>query len=111
MSGLPSWARVGAKVICILSDWTPDERAAYRDVSFPVEGATYTIREVTTTYWDGVVCLRLEEICNPVIMWRDGAAEAAFDVGRFRPLHTLETDLEAHFTELLTIRNPQTEDA
>lgn len=106
MSGFPSWARVGAKVVCVLSDWTDGERSANADVSFPAEGGIYTIREVTTTYWDGFVAVRLVEIINPVILWSNGPAEPAFAVERFRPLITQADDIATHFRQHLDVREP-----
>jgi len=107
MSAIPSWAHVGAKMVCVCSDWTEAERQLYSNVAFPAENGVYTIREVTATYTPGEIGVRLVEISNPVILWADGVGEPAFAVERFRPLITIEDDIATHFSALLNVREPE----
>lgn len=88
------WAKVGAKVVCIKKGrWASAEDGE----TPPKYGEIYTIRDVahsgTETY------LRFQEIINPKFHYADGYVEAAWYVGAFRPLITLEDDISM-FTAL-----------
>jgi hypothetical protein len=104
MSGIPSWAVKGARVICIDDVFSESHRRLCR--TLPVSGATYTLRKVSfVADVDVAPCVLLEEVANEHvehlqrgILWR---GEPRFALRRFRPLHTLESDLEAHFRILL----------
>jgi hypothetical protein len=91
----PSWARVGAKVVCI------HKVAPVHGETIPTIGAVYTVRDVVD-YGDEVG-LRLVEIINSVASYSDGRTEAAFIVYCFKPTVTItvEDDLKAHFSHLL----------
>ena len=75
MSAVPSWARVGAKVVCVIDG----------DCSVIHPGPTvYTI--------DGVEC------CPSLHIWVGGYLELAF---RFRPLVTQQDDIATYFEQFL----------
>jgi len=101
---LPSWARVGAKVVCVDDTFT---HPTHGDYARPIKGRTYTIRAVAADYWPGCMCIRLVELQNPVLDWAGGPpgaavfAEAAFDIVRFRPLVDRQTDIATHFAHHL----------
>lgn len=104
MSGIPSWARVGAKVVCVLQ--------VKSDITLlhphPKKGGVYTIRNVVCTSTDGTPALLLEEI---VLTWWIVASvrEPGFNINGFRPLvtRTAEQDIVEHFAHHL--RTPATE--
>jgi hypothetical protein len=82
--------RVGQKVICVdASGWIRGLRWIY-----PVQGEAYTVRNIEPNA-HGKICIRLEEIINPVGMARDGSmfCEALFFASRFRPLVERKTDI------------------
>lgn len=89
---IPSWARVGAKVVCVnAARLYPPQRT---DEATPAEGQTYTIREVVDYCY--AIGLRLVEIVNRPHDYADGCLECAFVIDAFRPLttRTQEQDLE-----------------
>jgi len=95
--GVPSWCRVGAKVVCIE---TFNGKGAMGWETLPKKGETYTIRAVDTAI-KGFAGLLLVEIKNAPAIYVKGFGELAFWIGRFRPVHTLENDLETHFEQYL----------
>jgi hypothetical protein len=102
MSGIPSWARVGAKVVCVDGDFSrfPSKLLGCAP-NRPVAGITYTVRRVRE-YPKGVFIL-LEEIRNPWSDYGRWHGEAQFGLGRFRPLVALEDDISTHFRQLLDV--------
>jgi hypothetical protein len=84
MSGLPSWARVGAKVVCVNAkhSWLVEKRV-YRIADLGDEDSTGPVISV-----EGVMM---------------GNRLARWFVGRFRPLITLEDDISTHFRQLLDV--------
>lgn len=99
MSAIPSWARVGAKVVCI------GEEQLWPDG--PSVGEVCTIREVEILR--GFAALRFEEyVSQPVYRRVFGrVVEYAFEAKYFRPLITLETDIATHFRQHLDVREPE----
>lgn len=99
----PSWARVGAKVVCVDARWNRGEASPLR------QDATYTIAAVLGPrpgYFDSkpTFCVGIEliETANPI-------KPIGFAIRRFRPLVTdeqREADL-AQFRKLLSIRQPE----
>lgn len=63
----------------------------------PVVGSVYTVREMTVA--DDGVGLRLVEIVNEQLLYRDGMAECSFNIHYFRPLRNRSADIEI-FREL-----------
>jgi hypothetical protein len=92
---IPTWARVGAKIVCVLQIHGP----ARSDVQFPTVKEEYTIREVQL-FAEGAG-LHLVEITNPVMFTDKGLLEPYFHISAFRPRGPLESDLEAHFVQFL----------
>lgn len=94
MSGIPSWATRGAKVVCISESYHDN---FVDDVPRPVEGRVYTIREALMR--SGKPQVRLVEI---------DAGVASFHTERFRPVVPPKTEAEdlAHFRHHLDQRQP-----
>lgn len=92
MSDLPSWARVGARVVCV------DDaiRGGFGFERWPQKCGTYTIREVIYCPEAGSWQLRLHEIVNPAVDYDLDSSlwEAGFNVARFRPVTDLKSDDE-----------------
>ena len=101
--GLPSWARVGAKVVCIS---TFGGRTAPH---IPVKGQIYTISGLSPDHQWGEM-LSLAEFGDERIS-RSTTRSYQYPVHCFRPLVTLEDDIEAHFAHHLTTSSPQGVDA
>jgi hypothetical protein len=88
MSGLPSWARKGAKVVCINTNWRrgtlpwPTWLWA-KFVGLPIAGGVYTITDVGLHEYDGGAALRLQ-----------GWGKIGFHVDFFRPLLSDDNEIE-----------------
>jgi hypothetical protein len=104
---IPSWARVGAKVVCV-----HPANPIFGDMWPLREGAVYTVTGVVPESYQstgcptpGPVALLLAGVVNP------SSHARAFNIGRFRPLITrsLEDDL-AIFRPLL-VPTKETQDA
>lgn len=106
MSGIPAWARAGAKVVCIV-DMPRLERARrnYPGFGLPEPQKIYTIRDWVIGTND-VVNLRLVEIVNRPMYSTVGTVEWGFSIQFFRPLITLEDDISTHFAALLDVKQP-----
>lgn len=99
---IPSWCRVGAKVVCV--DASPRVGARARDLDGLTRGVVYTIRSVFEE--DGELCLRLAEIVRPIRIediLENYGTENGFAATRFRPLVTRsqEQDIAEHFSHHL----------
>jgi hypothetical protein len=99
MSGIPSWARVGAKVVCITKAVSP----VILRHNYPKQGGIYTVRKVVFASADGKPCLLLNEVVN--FIWEPGISqrEPAFGAENFRPLISQQDDIETHFKALLDV--------
>lgn len=85
---VPSWARVGAKVICVNVEILPHQKAStYRRSSLDQlkVGATYTISGIGHASTGRPGLWLAEASCT--WKWKDGR-EAGFDMTRFRPIVT-----------------------
>lgn len=99
MSGLPSWAVKDARVVCV------DDANQAMPWHEPEQGEFVTAGQVYTIRWAGIASdwqgdyagVRLEGVAR----FDEDGHDAPFSVDRFRPLITLEDDLEAHFRVLL----------
>lgn len=98
---LPIWARVGAKVVCV----TKMAKLLKGEAQLVV-GDIYTIR--TVEWAEGDYGFTLVEVVNPAL-WN--GTECLYSWYKFRPLVTIEDDLEAHFTNLLRVPTNQPVDA
>lgn len=99
MSGLPSWARVGAKVVCISAF---GGRSAPH---IPVKGEIYTISHLDPDHQWGPM-LQLVEFGDERIS-RSTTRSYSYPVHCFRPLVTIEDDIAAHFRQHLDVREPE----
>ena len=89
MSGIPSWARVGAKVVCV--DAGPgDVRTGTQRL---VAGEIYTLSEVTDEF--RVPACKIAE--------HGYGRDEYCRLDRFRPLITQQDDLANHFKALLDV--------
>lgn len=87
MSGIPSWAVKGAKVVCISTEW-PSDYPMPELIPDPQKGETYRIAFVELDQtMDSGVGVRLIGF-NP---------DDLYCLGNFRPLVTLEDDIATHF--------------
>jgi hypothetical protein len=105
MIAIPSWAVRGRKVVCVDGSPPPDRADHYR--AWPEQGAVYTIREVLWVETLQMYQVRLVEIQNAVHWYKNtGDFEPAYALRRFKPLVTIEDDMEAHFVALLDVKQP-----
>jgi hypothetical protein len=98
---IPSWAKPGVKIVCVEAIFDESYLIAFK---FPVVKETYTIRAIAV-FPDGVG-FHLDEIRNPIVLTDKGILEPYFGAVAFRPIVSLESDLEAHFTRLLDVKTP-----
>lgn len=105
---IPSWARIGAKVVFVGGGTDSPSLV----IEAPVKGVIYTIREILPSGKDGLAYIRIGEI---VVKRRWNALpfgeDAWLGLRTFKPLITLEADLEAHFSQLLHVPSTHTVDA
>lgn len=71
---------IGSKVVCI-TKLTPRHDDP-KDVKYPIVRQIYTVREITTL--NNLTGLRLIEIVNKAVHYRDGFLEVAFTLKAFR---------------------------
>lgn len=94
MSGIPAWARVGAKVVCI------DDGAGRFERDFPGDhvlrnGEVYTLAALSLEF--ETPAIQVQELPR-ILEDRFGYThEVWMRLPRFRPVKTQEDDLEAHF--------------
>jgi|DEB19_MinimDraft_3_1074340.scaffolds.fasta_scaffold118202_1 hypothetical protein len=97
MSGIPSWAVRGAKVVCVLDFTTARTVNDLGYTAIPIVGQAYTVRRAYICRY-GV----------PVIALREFEVDQYFDLRGFRPAVALKTESEdlAHFRHHLDQRQP-----
>ena len=85
---------IGQRVVCI--DAKPRTIRLHQNEAMPVKGQIYTVRDVNPT----VDCstgmkpgIRLEEIVNPLNLYRTGLEEMWFRATRFAPIRTTNIDV------------------
>jgi hypothetical protein len=102
---IPSWCRVGAKVVCVRDGWDRHEVVDPRgQLTYAKQGGVYTIREIVIRA--AGTGLLLAEVRNPISEAGSGAGmEVAFDVRCFRPVvdRSKEQDISEHFKPLLNV--------
>lgn len=105
MSGLPSWARVGAKVVCVDDSnqcwpWYAPEQdeCVVKDGIYVIESAGIYFDFESGEDYVGLTVCGVRRV--------DGVRNVPFDISRFRPLVTLEDDITTYFAELLDVREP-----
>ena len=101
MSDLPSWCRVGAKVVCVPTlglgaNGIPRNASA----NYPEQDGVYTIRKIVFDSRDDHPLLLLVEVRNGHLGY---FYEPGFGVEHFRPVapKTLEDDIATHFEQYL----------
>ena len=97
--------RVGMKVVRIRECDPPRMSPLYENLSLPVKGNIYTIREVYLEEFKGrsekCEAILLVEIINTPREWLGGLREAGFCSAYFRPVVERKTDISI-FQKLLT---------
>ena len=105
MTGIPSWARKGAKVV-YLGRAAPVASPRHHPLS---KGSVYTVRSALLHPETGSVGLLLDEVRN--MLHPRLRLELGYSVKRFRPLvtRTQEQDISEHFSGFLheTRRAPE----
>lgn len=105
MSGIPSWAVRGAKVVAV---GTPNAGPRVPGANYPEIGGIYTIRKVKPAGYGGCQrdLLMLREIDNS--HFKPEPFEPGFPLEAFRPIAPLKTESEdlAHFRHHLDQRQP-----
>lgn len=96
---------VGQHVLCIKGRPKSWRLQGYGNEVWPVKGTVYTVRDIRTYPYDGVVALLLHELHNPPRPYNDGMQEFAFADDGFRPLSRSALD------QLLQVPAPVREDA
>jgi len=89
---IPSWVRVGAKVVCVNDD--PNlmrVNAVHPGLDGLSKNSIYTISGTYIDPWVRCLMVRLVEITRRFEPMADG--EAGFIVSRFRPVQTLRQDV------------------
>lgn len=89
---IPSWARKGAKVVCVNDAAFPEQIGPeWMSDTGLREGAIYTIRGLSPC-WSGQTGVLLAEVVYPV----DGrlGAEPGYRISRFRPLIEPKTEAQ-----------------
>lgn len=99
MTFIPSWARVGAKVVCVDDAGGPDK---WTEGDGPARGCIYTIVRALVAD-DGLVDIHLAEIRRGPLARARWGNDVGYSVHRFRPLITQQDDIEAHFRALLDV--------
>ena len=104
---IPSWAKVGAKVVCINDVWRG------RGISKLIAGDVYTIVSVHRQFGtckmpdgtrsSGHWVVELAEVHNPDDRFHEAKAPG-HALARFRPVKTIEDDISEHFAQHLTVR-------
>lgn len=95
MSTIPSWARPGAEVVCVSSDWVGSGHGISDALlPDPVKGETYTIDDVEAD----------PDMKSGVGVWLRGFHDEGFYcLSNFRPVtkRTAEQDIAEHFSHHL----------
>ena len=90
MSGIPSWAVKGARVVCVSDYW--DSHLDAMDLPNPVRGEIYVIDSVDKD----------ENATGGIGVYLVGFPEDAFySLENFRPVKTIEDDISEHFAVYL----------
>jgi hypothetical protein len=107
---IPSWARVGAKVVCVDARW-------FEGTSPLVNRSVYTVVSVGHSSGQGLdgrsgrfVCLELLEAANPTDSG-DPDGDPGFDICRFRPLITRSQEDDLAIFRPLLVPTKETQDA
>ena len=95
---IPSWARIGAKVVCINGGTTNSLGFDYLG-RVPVTGGVYTVTKVVRETGDRYWLL--------VLAGFEVGRDCGWNIARFRPLVSQADDIATHFAYLLDTRAPE----
>ena len=104
---LPSWVFRGAKVVCVDNSVSSKSNSFKDPTEWPVVGQIYTIKDIFVQ--DVSWAIDLEEICRTefaMTYWSARGLRAGYGLYRFRPVKTVETDMEEHFQKFLDTQIP-----
>jgi hypothetical protein len=101
MSGIPGWARIGAKVVCV--DVSNRPGCKWVDGEAPILGGIYTIDRTYVTASTGEAAADLREIKRSALAREMYGDDAGYGLHRFRPLITQQDDIATHFKALLDV--------
>lgn len=103
MTGIPIWARVGAKCVCVDASGTNPfaDGSGWREDA-PTVGAIYTISATWIDEGTGAPVAEFVELQRSSRSCDIHGAVLGYGIYRFRPLVTLEDDITTYFAELLT---------
>jgi hypothetical protein len=94
---IPSWAKVGAKVVCVDDSVAGSVlrivRAGFRPAALDVplvSGKTYTISAINVHPVFGSYCVRLSDLASRS---HGSVTDWGYDISRFRPLVTQQDDV------------------
>ena len=104
---IPSWARVGAKVVCVDNGPHQSSTGWAEDDDIPSVGGVYTVSNVFTDPYRDVV-FHLAELRRGYMSKREWGYDTGYGVWRFRPLVSQSDDIATHFAHLLDTRAPET---
>jgi len=96
---IPSWARIGAKVVCIRGGTQNSTAYTKFGVAYPTTNEVVTITKAFVNPW-GRAVLDLVEYPSPQEGW-------GWQLERFRPLASQADDISTHFAHLLDTRAPE----
>jgi len=100
---IPSWARVGAKVVCVDDAPIPGQMGpGWGGLDGLTRGEIYTIRGHAKGSYSGLPGVLLAEIIRP--LGRRESYEQPFRLSRFRPLVSQADDIATHFSQFLDTR-------
>ncbi len=107
MQTLPSWVKVGQKVVCV-DNTDHNNNATYGGWVQPALDTPYTIQAVNLKYPNGVPHIVLFELPDAEDL---GGVWSGYDWRRFKPLITTEAkktvtaqaDMDEHFKKLLEV--------
>jgi hypothetical protein len=104
MDSLPSWARVGQKVVCVIPMVEKD--VSWEPIKPIAEETVLTIRKVWTN--GAIWGFYFREVRNPVTQTSEGYLERGYPIQHFKPLisKTIEDDL-AIFAPLLNTKKEE----
>ena len=97
--------QVGQQVVCVIEPCPERVKyhyRQYREATFPIVKAVYTIREIFIVANE--VAIRLQEIHNNSDYFADGFLEICFLLSNFRPVK--KTDISVFTKMLLNVPKP-----
>lgn len=107
---VPSWCRVGAKVVCVEAEPSPFSTSGDSQEANPNFGEIYTIRAVLWSVHFQEVHILLEEVVNPPALYSDSAHVYEFGtlIRYFKPVVEIEVsnEIEARLYRQNAVKRP-----